>query len=246
MDDAAPASIFDEELYGDTARQLRENLKNQGYDGAVLDDIAADYGTGGGASGDIKAFVPFDNSTVKRYSPPQPSDKQRAMQGARRAVQQAAGENISAAPGVARKIAVSPEQSQRNNALFGPVNADRLERMMAITEKDLRDYAQVAPNTGSATALRGIDDDMARGALEALAHAKTGNIASAALAVLRNVGVRDQDAARIVEMAVDPAQTDNLINLLERSYGKQTAAKMGRLLGLPVVNVESRAVGGSR
>lgn len=176
----------------------------------------------------------------------EPSERQLAMQGARRATQRATGENISAAPGVARKIAVSPEQSARNNALFGPVNADKLERMMAITEKDLRDYAQIAPGTNSQTAIRGVDDEMAKGALEAMAHIKSGNPLQGALALLRAAGVREQDASRIVEMATDPAQTEQLIELLEKSYGRDTGAKIGRMLGLPAAVTEAQVIGGSR
>lgn len=176
----------------------------------------------------------------------EPSERQLAMVGARRAVQRASGENISAAPGVARKIAVSPEQSARTGALFEPIDADRLERMMGITEKDLRDFAQIAPNTNSATALRTADDEMAAGALEAMARAKSGDVGGAMLSFLRSVGVRDQDAARIVQMATDPAQVDQLIDMLEASYGKQTAAKLSRALGLSATNVTGREVGGSR
>lgn len=179
-------------------------------------------------------------------APGVPSDQQRAQQAARRAVQQAAGENISAAPGVARRIAVSPEQSVRNNALFGPINAEALERSMAISERQLRDFAQVAPNTGSATAIRGADDEAAAGALTAMAQLKSGQYGQAALSLLRSIGVREQDAARIVEMAVDPARTDELINLLEQSYGRQTAQKLSRALALPAITGTSRTVGGSR
>jgi hypothetical protein len=175
-----------------------------------------------------------------------PSDRQLAQQAARRAVQQRAGENISAAPGVARKIAVSPEQSIRNNALFSPLTADKLERAMGVTERDLRDFAQIAPNTGSATAIRGQDDQVADAVLSGLAHAKSGNIAGAALQALRTMGVRDKDAANIVNMAIDPARTDELIDMLEKSYGKQTAQKIGRVLGLPTIQETGRRVGGSR
>lgn len=175
-----------------------------------------------------------------------PSDRQRAMQGARRAVQRAAGENISTAPSVARKIAVSPEQSIRTNALFGPQNAEQLERAMGVTERDLRDFARIAPNTGSATAMNLGDDAAAAGALQAMGHAMSGNKVQAALALMRSIGVRDQDAARIVQMAVDPAQTDNLIDLLERSYDRQTAQKISRALGIPAITATSQSVGGSR
>jgi hypothetical protein len=175
-----------------------------------------------------------------------PSDRQYAQQAARRAVQQRAGENISAAPGVARKIAVSPEQSIRTNALFSPLTADKLERAMGVTERDLRDFAQIAPNTGSATAIRSQDDTTAVQALATMAYLKSGNVAQAALHALRTIGIRDKDAATIVHMAIDPARTDELINHLEKSYDKQTAQKIGRILGLTTAQQTGRNIGGSR
>jgi hypothetical protein len=176
----------------------------------------------------------------------QPSDRQLAQQAARRAVQAATGENISAAPSVARKIAVAPEQSARNAALFGPIDADKLERAMAITVKDLRDYARIAPNTGSDTALKSADDRVLEHLAAGAAYAKSGHWAGAAMHTLRAIGMSDADATRIVELAVDPAQTDRLINMLEKSYGKQQAQKVARLIGLPITQSTSRAIGGSR
>lgn len=192
---------------------------------------------------DMDAEINLDRFRTTRTLP---SDRQYAQQAARRAVQQRAGENISAAPGVARKIAVSPEQSIRTNALFSPLAADKLERSMGVTERDLRDFAQIAPNTGSATAIRSQDDTTAVQALATMAYLKSGNVAQAALHALRTIGIRDKDAATIVHMAIDPARTDELINLLEKSYDKQTAQKIGRALGLSSVQQTGRSIGGSR
>jgi hypothetical protein len=192
---------------------------------------------------DMDANVNLDRFRTERKLP---SDRQYAQQAARRAVQQRAGENISAAPGVARKIAVSPEQSIRTNALFSPLTADKLERAMGVTERDLRDFAQIAPNTGSATAIRSQDDTTAVQALATMAYLKSGNVAQAALHALRTIGIRDKDAATIVHMAIDPARTDELINHLEKSYDKQTAQKIGRILGLTTAQQTGRNIGGSR
>lgn len=189
------------------------------------------------------AEVPLGGARTRKVLP---SDRQYAQQAARRAVQQAAGENISAAPGVARKIAVSPEQSIRNNALFSPLTADQLEKSMAVSGRDLSDFARIAPNVGSPTALNTGDDATADAMLAGIAHAKSGNFVGAALKALQTVGVRDEDAHRIVEMAVDPARTDDLINMLAKSYDKRTAQKIGRVLGLPAIQQSSRTVGGSR
>jgi hypothetical protein len=175
-----------------------------------------------------------------------PSDRQYAQQAARRVVQQRAGENIAQAPGIARKMAVSPEQSIRTNALFSPVTAENLQKAMGISEQDLKHFAQIAPNTGSATAIRGQDDTGADAALTALGHVVTGNKFHAALAGLRAIGVRDKDAANIVQMAIDPARTDELITMLEKSYSKQTAQKIGRMIGLTTIQRTGQALGGSR
>jgi hypothetical protein len=179
-------------------------------------------------------------------APGVPSDQQRMMQGARREVQKAAGENIANAPSVARRIAVSPEQHVRNVATFGPINAEALEKTMAISERQLKDLAQVAPNTGSATAVRGADDAAAADMLQAAVHIKTGNWGQAAMNVLRSIGVRDNEAGEIVKMALDPKQVDTLIDMLEASYGKQTAAKISRAIALPAITGTSRTVAGGR
>lgn len=238
------------------AREFRDAAKDvsSGYRKA-MDDYAANSKTIGAvetgegflATNEADDFARRASQLSDvRPAPGVPSDRERAMQGARREVQRAAGENISAAPGVARRIAVSPEQNIRNVALFGPLNAERLEKAMGISERQLKDFAQVAPNTGSQTAIRGVDDEAAAGAIQAMVNVKTGNYAQAALNLLRSIGVRDQDAGRIVEMAVDPARVDQLIDMLEKSYGKQTAQKLSRALALPAIAATSRTTGGSR
>ena len=95
-------------------------------------------------------------------------------------------------------------------------------------------------------AVRGADDAVAADMLQATIHIKTGNWGQAAMNVLRSIGVRDNEAGEIVKMALDPKQVDTLIDMLEESYGKQTAAKISRAIALPAITGTSRTVGGSR
>lgn len=55
-----PASVFDAELHGTKVLKLRDTLREQGYDGAVLDDIAY------GENITDKSYIPFSNTQIKR------------------------------------------------------------------------------------------------------------------------------------------------------------------------------------
>jgi hypothetical protein len=53
-----PASVFDTELHGDAVTQLASNLRKQGYDGAILDDVAY------GKNITDKAHIPFSPQQI--------------------------------------------------------------------------------------------------------------------------------------------------------------------------------------
>lgn len=170
---------------------------------------------------------------------PTPTNRQLALMGSRRAVQRAVGENTSAAPGIARKIAYAPEQASRTNALMGPMDAEKLRNAMAVTAEDVRNFADIAPRTGSATALRLGDDAAAGQILEAAASAKTGRF-NHALTVLKNLGMRDADAQQLVKVAVDPTRTDELVNILAKHMqSREAAARLARTIS----NVAQAATG---
>lgn len=184
-----------------------------------------EFAGSGGDPSDVVAFNDWlnktgriqDIATVRKL----PSDRQLAQVGARRAVQRAVGENTAAAPGVARKMAYAPEQRARNNVLFGETRAADIENAMAISADDVRHFADINPRTGSQTAIRGSDDAVAGEILQAVATAKSGNILGAATMALNKLGMRDKDVARVLEMAVDPNRTDELIDMMEAYFGSR-------------------------
>lgn len=139
---------------------------------------------------------------------------------ARRAVERAAGENVSAAPGVARKLAFAPEQQARNNALLGTDAAQGFQNSMAAEARTVRDMQDVAPRTGSQTQLRSADADAASGALSAAATLAGGPKAwgEALLSHLRTAGVPDATAQAVADIATDPTRLNELLQRMEQIH----------------------------
>lgn len=146
------------------------------------------------------------------------SDLGPARDVAARRVEMAAGENPSAAPGVARKLAFAPEQQARNAALLGPEDAQRMQDSMAAEARTVRDLGDVAPRSGSQTQLRGQDAEQASAAVD-LAHAiMTGgkSVVSGLLGRLKAAGIADADAHAVADIATDPNQLDALLSRMDQ------------------------------
>lgn len=139
---------------------------------------------------------------------------------ARRAIERAAGENISSAPGVARRIAHAPEQQARNRALLGEEDARRLQDAMAAEERTMQDLRFVAPNTGSKTQVAGQDAAAAAadvgGAVVSAAHGNPLPLLSRLAMRLRTAGLSDADAAAVAEVSTNPQMLDDLVQRIER------------------------------
>lgn len=156
-----------------------------------------------------------------------PEERALAQAAARRAVERKAGENISAAPGVARALADSPEQQARNNALLGPDRATAMQNGMRLEERAVRNANDVAPRIGSQTDLRSAD----RGAIDAamnvaggVREAATGNVFGLAARVVnwwRSRGLSDAEAQRLTEMAIDPKQLPQVLAYIDQRLGPQ-------------------------
>lgn len=135
-----------------------------------------------------------------------------ARAGAARAVQRAAGESPRGALTTAERLAVSPEQRARTEALIGPEGATQLGNAMAAEARLARDASLRAPRTGSRTAINTADDALitnaVRGGTSWLA------IAGNALRYLNELGISDETADRIVQLAIDPARTDEAVQAL--------------------------------
>jgi len=150
---------------------------------------------------------------------------------ARRAIERAAGENTSAAPGVARRIANAPEQQARNRALLGEQDANRLQNAMAGEERLVRNAQDIAPRSGSQTQLRTQD---AANMLGTAGRAARGDWVGVAIDWLKSRGMNDRQAQALIEAATDPRRTDEIIRQLgeadaQRLMQIRNAASVGLL-----------------
>lgn len=160
---------------------------------------------------------------------------------ARRAVEKAAGENVAAAPGVARRLATAPEQQARNRALLGPERAQEFEAAMRLEERALRNATDIAPRTGSQTQLRGQDAEAVEGAMRLGGQIMRRDFIGAGMDWLRSRGMNDQQAQLLVEAATDPARLDEAIAYIERAFGPEEARQFLQLRNLGAVTAISAA-----
>lgn len=156
---------------------------------------------------------------------------------ARRAIERASGENVSAAPGVARALATAPEQIARNQALLGPEGAARLQGAMGAEAQAVDNAAQIAPRTGSQTQLRAQDAAQTfANVVKTAGNVSAGNLGGLigqAGDWLRSRGISDAHAAALVGTSVDPARLDTVIELLRaRQAAKPSLTYAGRGRGL--------------
>jgi hypothetical protein len=142
---------------------------------------------------------------------------------ARRAVERAAGENPSAAPGVARRLAEAPEQQARNAHLLGPQGANQFQQGMRLEAQAVDNANAIAPRTGSPTHLNDTDAARAANIFETGRRVVRQDWVGLGLDWLRSRGISDQDAEALVRMATDPAQTDQAIALITRRLGPEGA-----------------------
>lgn len=169
---------------------------------------------------------------------------------ARRAIERASGENVSAAPGVARRIATAPEVQARTRALLPEQEAQAFERAMALEEEAVQSARYIAPNTGSPTQGRGQDAAQVAGEVAELGAGVTSMnpvatfIAGAKL-FLRGQRLSDREAEALVNMAIDPARTDEALRLLTTRLGPQRAQAFLRALqrGTPPALLAGGAAG---
>jgi hypothetical protein len=142
----------------------------------------------------------------------------------RRAIERAAGENISAAPGVARRIALAPEQQARNRALLGDQGANQLQEAMRLEGQAVSNARFVAPNTGSQTQLRAAD--AASQALTTGSQIVRQDWIGLVQNWLKSRGLSDREAQALVEMAIDPNRLDEALMLIEQRAGPGSAQQL--------------------
>lgn len=154
---------------------------------------------------------------------------------ARRAVERASGENVGAAPGVARRLATAPEQQARTRALLDEPEAQEFERAMQLEAKRVTDANTIDPKSGSATAVRAEDTLKTAGEVTGvIAQAGAGHHVGAALSAaklwLKGQGLTNAEAEALVRIATDPAKTNMAILRLTNRIGPDRAQAFMRVL----------------
>lgn len=161
-------------------------------------------------------------AAVNRLSP---DERKVARAAARRAVERAAGTQ-GQAPGVAQRLSGGREQGQRAEALLD--DAEPMQRAMRTELEALRNAQAVNPGQGSQTSMNLQDASGAAGmALDAVRRpipTAVGAIANR----IRSRGFDDQQAQAIVEAAIDPNRTDELISILSEKMTRKEARQLAR------------------
>lgn len=154
-----------------------------------------------------------------------------ALAAGRRAIERASGESVAAAPGVARKLSTAPEQLQRNSALMGQDRATQLQAGMRLEERALQNANEIAPKIGSKTAGLTLDlSTVAQRVIDTGQKVARGDLPGLAMDWLKSRGMSDSQAEAIVRLAIDPAQTERAIMMLEQQAGPKLANDMRRLV----------------
>jgi hypothetical protein len=168
---------------------------------------------------------------ARRMSDP---ERELALASGRRAIERKAGENIGAAPRVARSLADAPEQQARNAALMGPARAGDLQHGMRMEARAVDNARMIQPKAGSGTHLN--DADAARVADGIETAVRTGSRAmrhdwaGIGLDWLRSRGMNDAEAEALVRLATDPTQTEAAIQAITaRRLGSDGARDFLRL-----------------
>jgi hypothetical protein len=181
-----------------------------------------------------------------------PRERALAAAAGRRAVERAAGENPSAAIGVARRLAIAPEQQRRTAALLGPERANRFQAGMRAEADAVENARAIAPGAGSSTFLNMADDgalDQAAGVGASVFRGDFGQagrqILSGAYNAWRRRGLSDQQIEDLVRLATDPRQTDAAIEAIAQSLGPD-GRRLLELRNAVGVGAVGMATGGSR
>lgn len=217
-------------LLGNLGRAIRDDARTKvpGYDTALRQwesdsRLLSAAETGGDF---LKRNTDEFASAVSAMTP---EEQALARATARRSLEARAGESIGSAPGLARTVALAPEQQARNAALLGPDDATRLQNNLYRESMAVRNAADVAPRIGPKTASMLMDAQATRGMQEGIGvgmDLATGNH----LGHLRRAvnwfatrGINDAEASALANAAIDPAQLDGVISYLEQRYGPQAA-----------------------
>lgn len=159
-----------------------------------------------------------------------PEQRTVAQAAARRAIERDAGTQ-GQAPGVAARLAGGREQAQRSAALLD--NPDAMQRGMRTELEALRNAQAVSPSQGSQTSMNLQDAGNAAGVIGGLRDVATGNglgVISRIASGIKSRGFSDQEAEALVQAAIDPQQTDQVIAMLAQRMSRREARNLARAL----------------
>jgi hypothetical protein len=145
---------------------------------------------------------------------------------------------VSAAPGVARRIATAREVQARTRALLPEQDARAFERAMQLELEKVTNARYINPNSGSATASRMQDateiaGDVAATVVQGAAGHPVGAALSAAKLWLRGQGLNRREAEALARLAVTPGRADAALTRLTAQVGPDRARAFMRLLQQP-------------
>lgn len=210
------------------AERLRGGARTQvpGYDDA-LQAYSADSGLAKATElGEQFMSMEADQfaAAVARLSP---EEQQIARAAARRAVERQAGTQ-GQAPGVAQRLAGGREQGARSTALIG--DAAPMQRAMGTELQALRNAQAVNPGQGSQTSMNLQDAGNAAGGIMGAVTSPVRTIVGAIGNRIRSRGFNDQEAEAIVTAAIDPARTNELVNMLAERMSRREARNLARAI----------------
>lgn len=156
-----------------------------------------------------------------------PDEQQIARAAARRAVERQAGTQ-GQAPGVAQRLSNGREQGARTTALVG--DAAPVQQAMGAELQTLRNAQAVSPAQGSPTSMNAQDAMGAAGAARDVATGNVVGLAGRAMNAIRARGFNDAEAQAVVEAAIDPARTDELIAMLAQRMNRREARNLARAI----------------
>ncbi|MDM8352903.1 hypothetical protein [Brevundimonas diminuta] len=211
-------------VFGGAGRAIRQNARNQvgGYDEALkgyaqraaLSDAASAGEAFVGNRGHARDYV----NAVQAMSEPQ-----RAIAAAAgRAGVERAAETPAGAARFLDAAANARGQRQRAAALLGEEGAASLREGAVIGRRLMTTAQNVNPRAGSNTFLNASDGEAPSG----LGNLARGRPFSAAIDFIRSTGISDEMAENVVEMALDPSQTDELIAILRTRFPEREAFRI--------------------
>lgn len=229
-------------LLGDLAGNIRNPARqaSPGYQ-AALEGFAADsrlQEAAGVGENMLRRNTDEFAAQAQRLGP---EERALAQAAGRRAIERAAGENPSSAAGVARRIAEAPEQQARNAALLGPEGAQNLQQGMRLEAQAVDNANMIAPRTGSWTQQNTADASRMAGALRVGGQLVRRDFLGLATDWLRSRGMSDDQARALIEMAVDPAQTDRAIEIIGGRYGQEGVQQLLQWRNAAVIGAASTA-----